>query len=257
MESTLFGHEKGSFTGAIARSIGKCREADGGVLFLDEVGELKLETQVKLLRMLQQGEIEPVGSGKPLKVDVRVISATNRPLEQLVAQGKFREDLYYRLQGLPLHIPPLRERKGDIAPLAEFLLTRVAQVEHRLNTTFSADALDWLTNYSWPGNVRELQHVLTRALLLTEGNLIKADDLARWVHARPVALASATVTAASTSQAVIVLEEANGQFKSLEQIEQEAIEAALARYGDHIGKAAAALGIGQSTLYKRRRKPST
>lgn len=251
VESTLFGHEKGSFTGAIAKSIGKCREADGGVLFLDEVGELKLDTQVKLLRMLQQGEIEPVGSGKPLKVDVRVISATNRPLEQLVAQGRFREDLYYRLQGLPLHIPALRERKSDIAPLAEYLLQRVALAEKRLNVKLSDDALEWLTSYGWPGNVRELQHVLARAMLLTEGNVIKAADLARWVQARS---AVAIVQTAAASHTTISLQEANGQLKSLEQIEQEVIEVALARYDDHIGKAAAALGIGQSTLYKRMRK---
>lgn len=250
VESTLFGHEKGAFTGAVARSIGKCREADGGVLFLDEVGELKLETQVKLLRMLQQGEIEPVGAGKPMKVDVRVVSATNRSLEALVAQGRFREDLYYRLQGLPLHIAPLRERRKDIPLLAEHLLKRIAIAEQRLNMKLSDQAKVWLSNYGWPGNVRELQHVLARATLLAENNLIEADDLARWAQGRNI---TRKATAANTNSALatISLEGPDGQLKTLEQIESEAIEAALTRFEGHIGRTAAALGIGQSTLYKK------
>ncbi len=251
VESTLFGHEKGSFTGAIARSIGKCREADGGVLFLDEVGELKLETQVKLLRMLQQGEIEPVGAGKPMKVDVRVISATNRPLEQLVAQGRFREDLYYRLQGLPIHIPALRERRRDVPALADHLLKRIALNEQRAHIELSQGARDWLVSYGWPGNVRELQHILHRAVLLSESDTLEAENLSRWSQAKA---GMSNLTLKTTPSATIHLENANGQFKTLEQIEQEVIEAALARFGAHIGRAAAALGVGQSTLYKRMKK---
>lgn len=253
VESTLFGHEKGSFTGAVTRTIGKCREADGGVLFLDEVGELKPETQVKLLRMLQQGEIEPVGSGKPLKVDVRVISATNRPLEQLVAQGRFREDLYYRLQGLPLHIPALRERRRDVPALARHLLTRIAHSEQRPEMLLSQSAQDWLVSYGWPGNVRELQHILHRAILLAEGDVLEAEDLSGWAQAKSGKARPAKGEGATTT---IQLEDASGQFKTLEQIEQEVIEAALARFGAHIGRAAAALGVGQSTLYKRMKKSS-
>lgn len=250
VESTLFGHEKGSFTGAVNRTIGKCREADGGVLFLDEVGELKPETQVKLLRMLQQGEIEPVGSGKPLKVDVRVISATNRPLEQLVAQGRFREDLYYRLQGLPLHIPALRERRRDVPALAKHLLTRIAHSEQRPEMLLSQAAQDWLMSYSWPGNVRELQHILHRAILLAESDILETEDLAGWAQSKNSKPRAATNESTTTIQ----LEDASGQFKTLEQIEREVIDAALARYGAHIGRAAAALGVGQSTLYKRMKK---
>jgi DNA-binding NtrC family response regulator len=249
VESTLFGHEKGAFTGAVVKSIGKCREADGGVLFLDEVGELKLETQVKLLRMLQQGEIEPVGAGKPMKVDVRVISATNRSLEQLVAQGRFREDLFYRLQGLPLHVPSLRERRRDVPVLADHLLARIATEENRGGMSLSQKAQDWLVSYGWPGNVRELQHVLHRAVLLAESDRIEADDLSRWAQAR--AGKQTLGDAARDVGAVIHLDDANGQLKTLAMIEAEVIEAALARFGAHIGRAAAALGVGQSTLYKR------
>lgn len=252
VESTLFGHEKGSFTGATAKSLGKCREADGGVLFLDEVGELKPDAQVKLLRMLQQGEIEPVGAGKPVKVDVRVISATNRSLEQMVAQGRFREDLYYRLHGLPLYIPSLRERRKDIPALAEHLLTRMAMTEQRPNLRLSQEAMNWLVSYGWPGNVRELQHVLSRAVLLAEGDIVEATDLARW--ARGERGISAATTDASAAPKTVVLEGPDGHFKTLEALEQEIIEAALMRYGAHIGRAAAALGVGQSTLYKRMRK---
>ena len=251
VESTLFGHEKGAFTGAVSRTIGKCREADGGVLFLDEVGELKLETQVKLLRMLQQGEIEPVGAGKPMRVDVRVISATNRPLEQMVAQGRFREDLYYRLQGLPLHIPALRERRRDVPALAEYLLQRIALNEARPEITLSQGAREWLRSYGWPGNVRELQHVLQRGVLLAEGDMLEADDLSRWAQSRGGKPAVEHKAPGVTS---IQLGGADGQLKTLEQIELEVIEAALARYGAHIGRAAAALGVGQSTLYKRMKK---
>lgn len=253
VESTLFGHEKGAFTGAVARSIGKCREADGGVLFLDEVGELKPETQVKLLRMLQQGEIEPVGAGKPMKVDVRVISATNRPLEQLVAQGRFREDLYYRLQGLPLHVPSLRERRRDVPALAAHLLQRIAHSEQRREMKLSQPAQDWLMSYGWPGNVRELQHVLHRAVLLAEGDQLEAEDLSCWAQGRGNAAAKPPAGGGATT---IQLEDVSGQFKTLDRIEQEVIEAALARYGAHIGRAAAALGVGQSTLYKRMKKNS-
>lgn len=253
VESTLFGHEKGAFTGAVVKAIGKCREADGGTLFLDEVGELKPDAQVKLLRMLQQGEIEPVGSGKPMKVDIRVISATNRSLEQLVAQGRFREDLYYRLQGLPLHIPSLRERMRDIPSLADHLLKRIALHEQRPGLQLAPEAVAWLTSHSWPGNVRELQHVLSRAVLMADTDIITLADLTRMAQSRMGALPA---TATHSAPMTIQLEGPGGQLKTLEQIEQEVIEAALARFDAHIGRAAAALGVGQSTLYKRIRKRS-
>ncbi len=251
VESTLFGHEKGSFTGATARSIGKCREANTGIIFLDEVGELKLDAQVKLLRLLQQGEVEPVGSSKPIKVDVRVISATNRSPERMVAQGHFREDLYYRLHGLAIHIPPLRERRRDIPLLAEHLLRRIALVEQKIAVQLAPEALDWLSRQYWPGNVRELQHLLSRAVLLLEGDTISAAHLERYALKK-----QATIHRAEEENQLLTvhLQGSDGQLKSLEEIEYEVIDAALARYGQHIGKAAAALGIGQSTLYKRMRK---
>lgn len=254
VESTLFGHEKGSFTGATSKSIGKCREADGGVLFLDEVGELKPEAQVKLLRMLQQGEIEPVGSGKPVKVDVRIISATNRSLEQMVAQGKFREDLYYRLHGLPLHIPPLRERKSDIPTLANHILKHVSIKEHRQNLRFSEAAMSWIKNNSWSGNVREMQYVISRAVLLSDSEIIEDTILANWSGSNITSPEAGRGTGLIPASNLIEIVDANGQLKSLEQIEQEVIEAAMNKYNGHVGKAAAALGIGQSTLYKRMKK---
>lgn len=190
VESTLFGHEKGAFTGALARAIGKCREAEGGTLFLDEVGELKPEAQVKLLRMLQEGEIEPVGSSKVVRVDVRVISATNRTLEQRVREGKFREDLFYRLQGFPIHLPSLRERRADIAPLARHLLARVAMSEGRPALRLMADAEAWLMRQHWQGNVRELQHLLHRTALMAEGDSLRELDFTRWATRvrRPMAM---------------------------------------------------------------------
>ncbi len=244
VESTLFGHEKGAFTGALTRAIGKCREADNGVLFLDEIGDLKLETQVKLLRLLQEGEIEPVGSSKTVKVNVRVISATNHALEQRVKEGKFREDLYYRLQGFPIHLPALRERRADILPLAEYLLQRIAMNEGRPHLRLDTDATDWLTRQNWPGNVRELQHLLHRAALMSDHDRLGEHAFTRWAGKQ-------TPTATSDSPHSLSLFDANGQPKTMAAIEQEAIAQMLAHFEEHIGKTAAALGIGQSTLYKR------
>ena len=154
VESILFGHEKGSFTGAVDKRIGKFQEADGGTLFLDEIGELPLDAQVKLLRALQEGEIEPVGGKKPIKVDFRLIAATNRDMIQLVKDGKFREDLYYRLNVFPISVPPLRERIDDVPELARHFLARFAAEEGKRIIDIADDALELLTSYSWPGNVR-------------------------------------------------------------------------------------------------------
>lgn len=246
VESVLFGHEKGAFTGAVGKSLGKCREADGGLLFLDEVGDLKPDVQVKLLRLLQEGEIEPVGQNKTVKVDIRVISATNHSLPELIAAGRFREDLYYRLQGFPLHIPPLRKRKRDIVPLAEFFLRKIVANTNRPNIALSKAARAWMMHYAWPGNIRELQHVLARAALLAESDILNEDNLSRWTQAR-----------ASSEPAVpdaIMLASARGQPKTLDDLEREIIEATMRRHGQHVGQAAAALGIGQSTLYKKLRR---
>lgn len=172
VESILFGHKKGAFTGAVADSLGKFREAEGGTLFLDEVGELAQDAQVRLLRALQQREIEPVGEGKAVPVNVRIIAATNRNMEKEVERGTFREDLYYRLNIFPIHIPPLRERPMDILPLAECFLERYNHSEERDIQGFTHEAENWMAQHHWQGNVRELENTLYRAVLLTDGRLI-------------------------------------------------------------------------------------
>src|SRR5512134_1231744 len=168
VESILFGHEKGSFTGAVDRRIGKFQEADGGTLFLDEVGELPLDAQVKLLRALQEGEIDPVGSKKPVKVNFRLISATNRDMIQLAKEGKFREDLYYRLNVFPILVPPLRERLEDVPELSQYFVARFSAEEGKRVSGLTETALRLLQAYSWPGNVRQLENALFRAVVLAD-----------------------------------------------------------------------------------------
>ena len=166
VESLLFGHEKGAFTGAVDKRIGKFQEADGGTLFLDEIGELPLEAQVKLLRALHDGEIDPVGAKRPIKVNFRLISATNRDMMKLVKERRFREDLYYRLNVFPIWVPPLRERLEDVPELARHFLARFAAEEGRPVRSISAEALDLLSRYAWPGNVRQLENAMFRAVVL-------------------------------------------------------------------------------------------
>src|SRR6195952_3611380 len=176
VESVLFGHEKGAFTGAFDRHVGRFEDADGSTLFLDEVGELPLDTQVKLLRALETGEIQRVGSRPPLIVDVRIIAATNRRLAEEVAAGRFREDLYYRLNVVHVPIPPLRDRQSDIPPLARHLLARIAEQPGMRPLSITDDALAVLMSYGWPGNVRQLQNALFRAAVLCEGDALTATD---------------------------------------------------------------------------------
>jgi len=176
VESELFGHVKGAFTGAIEKHIGRFALADHGTIFLDEVGELPLETQVKLLRVLQEQEFEPVGSNQTVRVDVRVIAATNRDLEEAVRAGRFRADLFYRLNVFPLWVPPLRERASDIPQLAMFFLSRLARKFGRQVDTISSDAMDRLVSYPWPGNIRELQNVIERAVVLSRGPALELDE---------------------------------------------------------------------------------
>ena len=171
IESELFGHEKGSFTGALEKRIGKFEEADGGTIFLDEIGELPADLQVKFLRVIQQKEIQPVG-GKAKTVDVRIIAATNRHLEEEVAAGRFRMDLYYRLNVFPVLIPPLRERKEDIMLLANSFIAKFADIERKIITGFSAEIIRQLESYEWPGNVRELENLMQRTTLLTKGPIV-------------------------------------------------------------------------------------
>jgi transcriptional regulator with PAS, ATPase and Fis domain len=176
VESTLFGHERGSFTGAVNKQAGKFQEADKGTLFLDEIGEMPKASQVALLRVLQDQMIQPLGASQPHKVDVRVIAATNRNLLEEVKQGRFREDLYYRLCLIALKIPPLRERRSEIAPIAIFILERLNR-SFRRQRRFSPAALRKISSYSWPGNVRQLDGVLRSAVILAENDLIDAEDL--------------------------------------------------------------------------------
>jgi transcriptional regulator with GAF, ATPase, and Fis domain len=176
VESELFGHERGAFTGAVARKIGRFELADGGTIFLDEIGELSLELQAKLLRVLQEGEIERVGSAHTITVNVRVIAATNRDLATAVQAGIFRADLFYRLNVFPLTLPPLRERQEDIPPLVECFLARMAQKLGRALTGLSDDSMARVMRYAWPGNVRELQNVIERAAILARGLIVEIDD---------------------------------------------------------------------------------
>ena len=176
VESILFGHEKGSFTGAIDKRLGKFQEADGGTLFLDEVGELPLDIQVKLLRALQEGEVDPVGAKKPVKVDIRLISATNKDLQELVAAEKFREDLYYRLNVFPLTLPPLRERSEDIPELIDYFIQKFAAEESRDVKGVETSALDLLMEYAWPGNVRQLENTIYRAVVLSDRETLTLHD---------------------------------------------------------------------------------
>ena len=177
VESILFGHEKGAFTGAVDRRVGKFQEADGGTLFLDEIGELPLDAQVKLLRALQEGEIDPVGAKKPVKVNFRLVSATNRDMIQLVKEGKFREDLYYRLNVLPIELPPLRTREDDVVLLANHFLTRFAGEYQMTAPRLTPAAEERLRSHGWDGNVRELRNVIERSLLLHQGDTMGPDDL--------------------------------------------------------------------------------
>jgi transcriptional regulator with GAF, ATPase, and Fis domain len=177
IESELFGHEKGSFTGAIERRVGKFELANNSTLFLDEIGDMPLETQVKLLRVIQERELERVGGKVSIKVNVRIITATNRNLEEEVKSGRFRSDLYYRLNVFPIVLPPLRNRPEDIEPLANFFLARYSRMTGRKVTSASNKVIQELKSYLWPGNVRELEHLIERSILLTQGNILKEIQL--------------------------------------------------------------------------------
>jgi Nif-specific regulatory protein len=176
LESELFGHEKGAFTGAVAQRKGRFEQAEGGTVFLDEIGEISASFQAKLLRVLQEGELERVGGTRTIKVDVRVVAATHRDLEAEVESGKFREDLYYRLNVMPLYLPPLRERMEDIPEIARFLVEKIGSKQGR-TLTLSDTALRILMHHDWPGNVRELENCLERASVMTEGNMIDRDAI--------------------------------------------------------------------------------
>jgi formate hydrogenlyase transcriptional activator len=185
IESELFGHERGSFTGAIERRIGKFEQANGGTLFLDEIGEMPSDLQVKLLRALQEREIERIGGKSPIKLDVRIIAATNRDLEKEVAEGRFRNDLYYRLNTFPILLPELKDHKEDIPLLASHFIHRLAGKTGRKITGISKEALQDMLLYDWPGNIRELEHLIERSMLLSDGETLKQIQLPRSKSANP------------------------------------------------------------------------
>jgi len=235
IESELFGHEKGAFTGAIQQRKGRFELADGGTIFLDEISEMPPATQVKLLRVLQEGEFDRVGGGQPLKVDVRVIAATNVDLEAAVASGRFRKDLFYRLNVIHMPIPALRERKEDISLLALHFLDKFCLMNNRLPMGFSAEAMAALKNYAWPGNVRELQNVVERAVALCEGNMVGLADLPDDIRKH------------SPADDQIILPVGS----SMEEIERQAIIQTLKKTGGDKELTARLLGIGLATLYRR------
>ena len=281
VESILFGHEKGSFTGASDKRIGKFQEADGGTLFLDEVGELPLDAQVKLLRALQEGEIDPVGSKRPVKVNFRLISATNRDMIQQVKDGKFREDLYYRLNVYLIFVPPLRERIDDVPELARHFAARFAAEEGKRITGFSDNAMRLMQAYTWPGNVRQLENAVFRAVVLADGPELTVaefpqiaahvDGFDAEIPAAPTTLqkplaytgpallgAENTVphtiemrSSANGSSLGISAMAEDGEMRTLEAMEADMIRLALGRYRGHMTEVAKRLNIGRSTLYRK------
>ena len=221
VESTLFGHEKGAFTGATEKTIGKFREAEGGTIFLDEVGELPLDTQVKLLRVLQQKEVEPVGAGKPVPVNVRIISATNRDLQKEVDERNFREDLFFRLNVLKIELPPLRERKQDIPVLAAHFIERFCVNEGGVPKDLSEMTEKQLVNCDWQGNVRQIENMISRDMVVSDGNILSVEDLTGLVSG------SSHPSVSFKTQKNICIVSDDGYFKTANEIEHKAIKIAL------------------------------
>jgi len=256
VESTLFGHERGAFTGADQSQIGCCEAADKGTLFLDEIGELDPQIQAKLLRFLQEHTIQRVGASQQRTVDVRVLTATNRNLLERVRLGQFREDLYYRLNVVPIVVPPLRERKQDILVLANRFLQRAAVRFHKDLACFSPDALTALEKYSWPGNVRELENLVERMAILTSKREIGRCDLPPEIGQPILIDTSATPIPGGQagdrdSQPAAVTTTAKETVRSMEQIEKEEIENVLLRVHGNVREASRLLGLGMATIYRK------
>jgi two-component system response regulator AtoC len=230
IESELFGHEKGSFTGAMARRLGKFEEADGGTLFLDEIGELDISFQAKLLRALQEREVTRVGSNTPVKIDCRIITATNKNLMDQVKNGKFREDLYYRLIGLPIELPPLREREKDILVLAKYFVDEFCKENKMETKSFSEDAKNKLLSYTFPGNIRELKSLVELGVVLSTSGEIKADD----------------ISIASFDPLPEMMKE---EF-TMRQYELRILKSYLIKYNDDVKKVAEKLDISSATIYR-------
>jgi DNA-binding NtrC family response regulator len=270
IESILFGHEKGAFTGANEKHVGKFAEANGGTLFLDEIGELPLDAQVKLLRALQEGEVDPVGAKRPVKVDFRLVSATNKNLIELVKRGKFREDLFYRLNVFPITIPPLRARAADIPDLARRFLARFCAEEGKRIRGLSQEALALLSAYDWPGNVRQLENTMFRAVVLADGDeltIAEFPQIAAQVEGFEVRVPAAPPLAPERAepppflmepetfsfrdQNTIRMIDDSGDVRKLEEVEAEMIRFAHSHYRGQMSQMARKLGIGRSTLYRK------
>ncbi|MHA6768357.1 sigma-54-dependent transcriptional regulator [Sphingobium ummariense] len=256
VESELFGHERGAFTGAFERHVGKFLSADMGTLFLDEVSEMPFDAQVKLLRVLQDGEVQPIGARLPVHVDVRVIAATNKRLIEEVEAGRFREDLYYRLNVVQLTVPPLRERMGDIPALCRHLLARIAGQPGLRSLGLTDDALALLLRHDWPGNVRQLQNALFRAAVLCEGDALTPQDFPQ-IAAQVMAGGGGPQRTEPGSRqahqegAGITLFEGDGHVRQLAEIEADVIRLAIGHYRGRMTEVARRLGIGRSTLYRK------
>lgn len=286
-ESVLFGHEKGAFAGAAEKRVGKLQEAHGGTLFLDEIGQLPPEAQAKLLRALQDGEIDPVGARRPVRVDIRLIAATNRRLVDLVSQGGFREDLFYRLTVCPIWLPPLRDRREDIADLARHFLARFAAEEGKPGLGgISREALELLVAYDWPGNIRQLENSIFRAVILADHGELRPQDFpqiaasvdpagarsrmsvsreAEIIPAAPEAVAAErrsgrkkAIESLLTPDAAVRpvygvarLVDERGELRRFDQLEEEVIRFALDHYRGRMSEVAKRLGIGRSTLYRK------
>ncbi|MEM9206587.1 MAG: sigma-54 dependent transcriptional regulator, partial [Pseudomonadota bacterium] len=271
--------EKGAFTGATEKHVGKFVEANGGTRFLDEVGELPPNAQVKLLRALQEGEVDPVGARKSVKVDFRLISATNRNMIEQVKDGEFREDLYYRLNVFPIFVPPLRDRRDDIPDLVRHFIARFAVEEGKKINGISAEATALLQAYDWPGNVRQLENAVFRAVVLCDGSELTIGEfpqiaaqvdgyaipaLTPLPPVRPAPMAPSAMaedritpvqpsapTMPATSYGQVSLLRDDGHVMTLESLEEEAIRMALDRYNGRMSEVARRLGIGRSTLYRK------
>ena len=241
LESELFGHVKGSFTGALTHKKGRVEAADGGTVFLDEIGEMPFELQVRILRVIQERELDKIGATAPTKVDVRIIAATHRNLEAMVQDSSFREDLYYRLAVVPIEIPPLRERPSDILELVQYFFERAKQTHSRPNLRLPPELLPAFSSYRWPGNIRQVENVIERLIVLSDGNEIKPEDL-------PEPLRGAAV-----SDDLLRIE-LPPQGLDLEAVERELIARALAKFGGNQTRAAAYLNMSRKTFLYRLEK---
>lgn len=254
LESELFGHERGSFTGAMERRRGRFELADGGTLFLDEVGDLPMEVQIKLLRTLQERELERVGGNETIKVDVRVVSATNRNLEQMIEDGEFREDLYYRLNVFPIHLPPLRDRPDDLPALVNHFIVKFARQMGTTPSGIAAEAMTKLCSYSWPGNVRELENIIERGMILARGAELGAAHLDFGRRASPSSPSGSMPALVQSPATRAVADDGKSLGERLLDSERKEIIAAIEKSGGNIASASRTLGINRSTLYYRLRK---